>query len=85
MSDYEEDRRTTDIVKSWEGHIRTITNLVVGAILLWIGSTLVQLKEDVAVMKIQLPAIAALQSKVIEQGERIALVENAVYRLEQED
>lgn len=76
---------TERTVSAWEGHIRTLTNVIVGGILIWIGSTLVQVKEDVAVMKVQLPQVASLQNKVIELGERVALVENGLYRLEKED
>lgn len=69
-------------VASWERFISTIASAIMVGILFWVGTSLSQVKEDVAVMKIQLPQIASLQEKLMELGERVALVENSLYRIE---
>ena len=71
-------------VASWERFISTVASAIMVGILFWVGTSLSQVKEDVAIMKVQLPQLASLQEKVIEISERVALVENELYRMEGE-
>lgn len=69
-------------LKTWERHIQTVVSTVAIAIMLWMGSTLVEMQKDVAVLKAQNIQAIALQTSIRNMVERIAVLESRVSNVE---
>jgi len=71
---YNEDRRGTEAsrkVDRWEKHMSTILQILVTAALMWIGTTLVNVRQDVAIMKSRMPGIVEMQKEMNELTRRV--------------
>lgn len=66
----------------WERHIRTVTGGVAVLLLAWLASTSVQMSNDLAAIKVQLPAFIKVGERVNVLSERMALVEFQLYNNE---
>ena len=64
---------------AWESIVRTIASVLMTGLLSWMCITLVSLGSDVAVIKVQLPAIIEAGERVNALSERMALVEFQLY------
>ena len=67
-------------MSDWERHIRTLTGAVALGLLAWMGTTMVTMGQDVAVIKTQLPAVVQLADRVNALSERMALAEFQIYK-----
>ena len=71
----ETDRKVND----WERHVRTLASTIALGLMAWMGSTMVTMGQDVAVIKTQLPAVIQLAERVNVLSERMALAEFQIY------
>ena len=66
-------------VSDWERHIRTFGSAVALLLMGWMGTTMVTMGQDVAAIKVQLPAVLKMAERVNVLSERMALVEFQLY------
>lgn len=66
-------------VSDWERHIRTLTSTIALLLMAWMGTTMVTMGQDVAVIKSQLPALIQVNEQMSALGERVALLEFQQY------
>ena len=71
MSDDDEmiDRRSS---YRWERHLGALLQVITTALLLWTGNTLISLREQVAVLKVQSEAMQSIISQASAQQYRIS-------------
>jgi len=81
---------TDEQVKTWERHVSTIASAVVIALLMWLGSSVIEMGQDISVIKVRLNSAIDIQQSLTsmqkEQGEmriNIMRIKTRVDRVEQ--
>jgi len=85
----DDERRTTEVVKTWERHISTIARAIVIALLAWMGSSTIEMGKDIATIKSKMEAalpmqavISALQRGLIETQSNYQSISMRVEKME---
>jgi len=60
----DDERRTAEVVKSWERHISTVASAIVIALLVWMGSSTIEMGKDIATIKSKMEAALPMQAMI---------------------